>query len=354
MRGADVYVSRLLPRRADPEQLRRSPVIRPDGSYLITGGFGAIGLALARWLARAGAGLLVLLGRSALPDRSTWDGELPEAERRRVDAVLDLERLGAEVTAVAADVADEAAMVSVFRELMDHPLPLRGVVHAAGVSLPQFVRDVDAETYRRVWRPKVLGGWLAHRLSAAAELDFFLGFSSIAATWGSQHLASYSAGNAFLDGLAHHRRSAGLAALTVAWGPWELASNLFDQEVMDFLTATGLFPLAEPQCLRLLGALLGSDRAHQVVCAVDWSVYKPVMTARIDRPMLRTIEVAEAEGDTAEAGALVGLNLCCLMIPSSGGNGWPTSCARRWRTWPGSRSRSWTPTRTSWTTAWTR
>jgi hypothetical protein len=197
---------------------------------------------------------------------------------------------------VAADVADPAAMTALFAELAGHPMPLRGVVHAAGVSEPQFVRDVTPEVYRRVWRPKVLGGWLLHRLCAGQELDIFLGFSSIAATWGSQHLASYAAGNAFLDGLAQHRRAAGLAGLAVDWGPWELASDLFDAEVLAFLTATGLRPLSAPQCLRLLGALLAGEAAQQVVCAADWAIYKPVMEARRSRPMLATIEVAESAG----------------------------------------------------------
>lgn len=300
LRGADVHVPRLMPRQAGPSVRRRAPAVRPDGTYLITGAFGAIGLALAQWLARAGAGRLVLLGRTPLPDRSERSSRLPASVRARVKAVRDLERLGVEVTVVAADVADEAAMLDVFAELGHHPLPLRGVVHAAGVSLPQFLKDVDAADYRKVWRPKVIGGWLLHQLSRGAELDFFLGFSSIAATWGSQHLASYSAGNAFLEGLAHQRRTEGLPALTVAWGPWELDSNLFDEEVMAFLTSTGLHPLSGEQCLHLLGGLLASDRAHQVVCAVDWSVYKPVMEARTERPLLRTIVPDEGSDDRGE------------------------------------------------------
>ncbi|MFD0308732.1 thioester reductase domain-containing protein [Streptomyces sp. NPDC127119] len=289
LRGADVHVPRLVPQRADSSEQRRAPSVRPDGTYLITGAFGAIGLALSEWLARAGAGRLVLLGRTPLPDRSEWSSRLPASVRARVKAVRELERLGTEVMVVTADVADEAAMLGVFQELGRHPLPLRGVVHAAGVSLPQFLKDVDTADYRKVWRPKVIGGWLLHQLSRGAELDFFLGFSSIAATWGSQHLASYAAGNAFLEGLAHQRRTEGLPALTVAWGPWELDSSLFDEEVMAFLTSTGLYPLSGEQCLHLLGGLLASDRAHQVICAVDWSVYKSVMEARIERPLFRTI-----------------------------------------------------------------
>ncbi|MGK5532608.1 thioester reductase domain-containing protein [Streptomyces sp. URMC 129] len=306
LRGAEVYAARLVPRPAEPAEQRLTPAVRADGTYLITGAFGGIGQTLATWLARLGAGRLVLLGRTPLPPRATWNKRLPAPVRARVRAVRELERLGAEVTVIAADVADEAAMLSLFRDLEEHPLPLRGVIHAAGVSLPQFLRDVDADSYRKVWRPKVIGGWLLHHLSHGDDLEFFLGFSSIAATWGSQHLASYAAGNAFLDGLAHQRRSEGLPALTVAWGPWELASNLFDEEVMAFLTSTGLRPLSAEQCVHLLGGLLASGRTHQVVCAADWTVYKPVMEARIPRPMLRTIELSEdTDARDGEADPLV-------------------------------------------------
>ena len=308
LRGGRRLVARLLARPPAPAELRPAPPVRADGTYLITGGFGGIGVALAEWLARAGAGRLVLLGRTPLPDRSRWDdaqlADAPAAVRANVEVVRRIERLGAAVDVFAADVTDEAAMLRVFTALDAGPMPLRGVVHAAGVSAPQYVRDVTPEEYRRVWRPKVVGGWLLHQLSHYAGLDFFVGFSSIAATWGSQHLASYAAGNAFLDSLAAHRWATGRPGLSVSWGPWELASSLFDEEVMSFLRATGLRPLSAPQCLRLLGGLLAGDRPHQVVCAVDWAVFKPVMEARSDRPMLHTIEVVEAALGEAPAEVL--------------------------------------------------
>jgi len=146
----------------------------------------------------------------------------------------------------------------------------------------------------------VLGGWLLHQLTEGMPLDFFLGFSSVAATWGSQHLASYAAANAFLDGLARHRHTRDQPALSVSWGPWELESNLFGAEVLEFLTSTGLRTLSAPQCLRLLGGLLASGVPEAVVCAADWSVYKPVLEARIERPLLRTVTVVE---EPAEEGS---------------------------------------------------
>ncbi|MBG6064672.1 type I polyketide synthase [Micromonospora ureilytica] len=301
------YALRLVPAPLPPEALRRRPPVHGDATYLITGAFGGIGLTVAEWLARAGAGRLVLLARTPLPERDGWADSTGEAARR-VSAVRRLEQLGAAVDVVAADVVDEAAMTAVFAALDAAPLPLRGVVHAAGVSEPEFAREATGAAYRRVWRPKVIGGWLLHRLTRGAELDFFVGFSSIAATWGSQHLASYAAGNAFLDALAGHRNAAGLPALSVAWGPWDLPSALFGDEVMAFLRATGLRPLPAEQSMRLLTALAAGDAPQRVVCAVDWSVFKPVMQARTERPMLRGITVDEtATDDSGAAPLLAGL-----------------------------------------------
>lgn len=278
LRDGQRYVPRVVPAPVDDGQ--RLPV-RADGTYLITGGLGGIGLALAEWLAAEGAGRLVLLSRTASDDHPAV---------RRLRGSVDVE-------VVAADVTDGTALTALFARLAADPLPLRGICHAAGLSDPQFVRDVTPQRYAAVWRPKVIGGWLLHQLSMAEPLDFFLGFSSIAAVWGSQHLASYSAGNAYLDGLAHHRRALGLPALTVAWGPWDLPSSLFGADVMSFLKATGLRPLAAPQCVRLLGGMLADPAVPaQVVCAVDWSVFRPVMQARTPRPMLHAIQVAEETG----------------------------------------------------------
>lgn len=309
LRGGARLAPRIVASHPSGDELRREIAVRPDGTYLITGAFGGIGLEVGRWLALRGAGRLVLLGRTELPDRGNWDDpELGEAVRQRIRAVRELEAIGARVEVVAADVADQASITGLVDRLAaDTSAPLAGVVHAAGVSGPQFVREVSRPEYDKVWRPKVLGGWALHRATERLSLDFFLGFSSIAATWGSQHLTSYAAGNAFLDGLAYHRRSIGLTALTIAWSSWELESALFDGEIAAFLAATGLKPLSAPQSLRLLSALLDSEETHHIVCAADWLTYKSILEARAERPVLRRIELLPPEGEQdGEAAAIRG------------------------------------------------
>lgn len=289
-------------RRLVPRVVRRSPPVttsarlhRP-GTVLVTGGLGAIGAQLGCWLARRGTERIVLSARSALPPEVEWPALPPEhPAAARVRAVEAMRALGAQVEVVAVDVVDEAAMGALVARLVaDERLPLRGVVHAAGVSDPQFARELDADRYAAVWLPKVAGAWILHRATRDADLDLFVCLSSVAASWGSQHLSSYASSNAFLDALAHARRAENLPALTVAWGPWALPSGLFDEEVLAFMESIGLRQLGPGQCLDLLGRLQSSGATQAMVCAADWSTYRPVMEARRPRPRLAEIAIEEA------------------------------------------------------------
>ncbi|MFE6159088.1 SDR family NAD(P)-dependent oxidoreductase [Streptomyces sp. NPDC056486] len=180
--------------------------LRADGTYLITGGLGALGLSLAEFLARNGAGHLALLGRSAVS---------PEAERR----IATLRADGIRVNTVQCDVGDRAALDAALDGLRAELPPLRGVVHAAGVLDDATVVNVTSEQLAAVLTPKTDG---ARHLDAATEhdpLDLFVLFSSAAALVGNPGQAVYAAGNTYLDALAEARRRRGRPALSVQWGP---------------------------------------------------------------------------------------------------------------------------------------
>ena len=300
VRGARRLAARVTGRGDRPLPAVPARLHRP-GTVLVTGGLGAIGARLCRRLARAGTERLVLLARSPLPDESSSDLAADDPRRGRIDTVRAIRALGAQVEVEAVDVTDaDAVRALVERLCADETLPLRGVVHAAGVSGPQFARDVTPEAYAGVWAPKVEGAWALHEATRDADLDLFVCFSSVAASWGSQHLASYAASNAFLDALAHQRRAEGLPAMTVAWGTWALDSALFGADVLEFMESIGLRQLAADQCLDLLLRLHASGATGAMVCAADWATYRPVMEARRPRPRLSRIHAAEAdvaEGD---------------------------------------------------------
>jgi myxalamid-type polyketide synthase MxaB len=180
--------------------------VRGDGSYLITGGLGGLGLKVAEHLVEQGARRLVLAARSK-----------PGGAAREL--IERLRAKGATVEVVQADVADAAdvaRMIAACQTLGS----LRGIIHAAGVLDDGVLDRQTAERFARVLAPKVRGAWHLHRHSRELPLDFFVCFSSIASVLGSGGQSNYSAANAFLDALAHHRRAQGLPALTINWGPW--------------------------------------------------------------------------------------------------------------------------------------
>ncbi|MET8861727.1 SDR family NAD(P)-dependent oxidoreductase [Nonomuraea sp. NPDC004580] len=190
----------------EPEPSGDLPV-RADGSYLVTGGLGALGLGTARALAREGAGHLILLGRRA-PSQET---------AAELDA---LRAAGTAVTVVRADVARHADLARAVTSALAGAPPLRGVVHAAGVLADRTLAQLTWEDFTTVLGPKALGSWNLHRLAAGAPLDFFVLFSSVAALLGNPGQANYAAGNTAMDALAHHRRAHGMPATTINWGPW--------------------------------------------------------------------------------------------------------------------------------------
>jgi acyl transferase domain-containing protein len=197
------------------------------GVYLITGGLGGIGLTLARELARSARARLVLTGRSALPARPDWDSWLAlhgeaETQSRRIRAVQELEELGAEVLALAADVADEGAMRSAVAQARQRFGPIQGAIHAAGLPGAGVVQLKTAAAAARVLAPKVQGTRALAAALAGEPLDFLVLCSSTYALTGGVGQVDYCAANAFLDAFArYHAAAAGVRTLALDWGPWQ-------------------------------------------------------------------------------------------------------------------------------------
>lgn len=190
----------------DPDDV---PVVRSGGAYVVTGGFGGLGLLVARWLSDSGAARVVLNGRRA-------PGEA-------VTPVLDeLRAAGTDVRVVLGDLAEPGTAHRLLDEAGEADVPVRGVVHAAAVVEDGAVARLDAGSADRVWRPKGLGAWHLHEALGAHEqgLDWLLLFSSAAALIGNPGQGVYAAANGFLDGLAAARRAEGLVATSVCWGAW--------------------------------------------------------------------------------------------------------------------------------------
>ena len=266
------HVARLVRRPLEPGS-GRLPV-RADGTYLVTGGLGALGLRLARRLVEQGARRLVLLGRRGLPERSAWDGLDPAGEiGRQAAEVRALERLGATVYAPAADAADPTAMAAVFADLRRLFPPLRGVIHAAGVADPTPFDRLDAGTIREALRSKVGGTLVLDELTRDLPLDFFVLFSSVASVLGAAE-AHYAAANGFLDAFARRRRAEGRPALSVNWGPWDGPGMAAEHGRARAFALLGLRPLGFDEAMNALGGLLASGATEALVAEADWSTLR--------------------------------------------------------------------------------
>jgi acyl transferase domain-containing protein len=189
---------------------RRAARLRPGGTYLITGGLGGIGLALAKQMARLVRPNLILVGRSPLPPPDEWHARLADpgtggATGRRLRALLDLEEMGCGLLVASADVADRAAMARVVANARRRFGAIHGVLHAAGVPDGAFLSRCTLAQAAAVLRPKVQGCRVLEAVLRAESLDFFVLFSSVNSLFGSPGQAAYTAANAFLDAYAHQR-----------------------------------------------------------------------------------------------------------------------------------------------------
>ena len=292
------HVGRLVRQRPSAPQ---SPVRwRTDASYLISGGLGDLGLLVARWMVEQGARRLILLGRTKLPPRSNWSSVKTGSRlARQIAAIRELESLGADVHLASVDVADEGALSGFLDEYRAEGWPpIRGVVHAAGVLQDGLLVQLDAAALKKVLRPKVMGGWLLHRLLQDDALDFFILFSSAASVLGQPGQGNYAAANAFLDSLAHHRQAQGRPALSINWGAWAgegFADSVGGKRLAARLALLGISSIAPKQALEVLGRLLGQSATQVVAVPVDWKQFREVYPAGSASLLLSELAREEAE-----------------------------------------------------------
>ena len=276
-RHGERYVARVVRSVLPGADVRREPLVRADGTYLITGGLGSLGCRFARWLVARGAKHLVLTGRR---------GAASPAAR---EAVAQLEAAGATVLVVKADVAEEQAVGGLFAQVRESMPPLRGVIHAAGVSGYDALLDTDLGQLESVCRAKLLGTWVLHQLTLEMDLDFFILCSSVASVWGATGHGHYAAANRFLDAVAHYRRGRGRPALSVNWGPWA-GGGMATEEFLALWEQMGVSTLPPAEALEALARLVATDRAQAVVANVDWTLFRDLYEARRPRSLVAEIE----------------------------------------------------------------
>ena len=255
-RGGQRYGARLV--RAPQVSQALAPTLRGPYTWLVSGGLGALGRAVAQWLAAQGVAHLLLVGRRG--------EQTPGAQ----EAVAGLVALGARVSVATADVA-QAAEVAAVLAAVPTEFPLRGVVHAAGIRGDGLIANQTAESVTEVMAPKIEGAWNLHTATRGLPLQHFILFSSVAATLGAAGQAVYAAANAFLDGLAALRQAQGDAGQSLAWGPWGAVgmAAALDERQRNRLSRRGMDLLPQAVALELFAAALTRPEAQLILLQLN-------------------------------------------------------------------------------------
>ncbi|WP_217198973.1 type I polyketide synthase [Streptomyces buecherae] len=288
VRPAGLFAARLV--RAGGADRPATGAWRPGpGTVLITGGTGALGAHVARWLARAGAQHLLLTSRRG-PDA-------PGAAALE----RELTALGAAVTVAACDAADRDALAATL-DALPADRPLTAVFHAAGVLDDTIVDSLTPERVAGVVRPKATAARHLHELTAGHDLTAFVLFSSFASVFPSIGQANYAAANTYLDALAAHRRAQGLPATSVMWGSWG-GGGLADGAVGERLRADGVPPMDPERAVASLERAIASGDTVLGVVDIDWATIAPNATAVRPYPLITGVPEARAAIEAAAPSA---------------------------------------------------
>ncbi|MBP0038866.1 MAG: type I polyketide synthase [Roseofilum sp. SID1] len=286
LRGEKTYVARLVNQK--PPEFSQPLSLSSDGSYLITGGLGALGQYTAQWLVEKGAKNIVLTGRR------------PPSENVQ-ETIEKLEQKGCQVKVLLGDVSLEEEIAKILEEIQTSMPRLQGIIHAAGVLDDGILQQMDWERFTKVMSPKVIGTWNLHRLTQNLPLDFFVCFSSIASLMGSPGQGNYAAANAFMDTLASYRRSMGLSGLAINWGAWAsegMAARLA-VEYQNRIQSSGISEISPKEGMYALEVLLGNlssiDRVG--VIPIQWSILAKHWSGIQNSSLLRELLQKEEWGE---------------------------------------------------------
>jgi NADP-dependent 3-hydroxy acid dehydrogenase YdfG/acyl carrier protein len=286
-------LARRLVRAADTGPVRDW---KPRGTVLVTGGTGAIGGHVARWLAGNGAEHLVLVSRRG--------PHAPDADA----LTAELTALGAKVTIASCDVADRDDVVALLADLAEAGVQVNAVMHTAGVSTLERLEHTGIADLAGLVEAKIAGARHLDELLDPSGLDTVVYFSSIAGVWGVGRHGGYAVGNAYLDALAQRRRADGVPVLSVAWGPWDGGGMVAATEVEPMLRRGVPLIKPEPAMLALQQAL-DHDDAFVAAAEVDWARFAPAFTVMRPSPLIadlpevaRVLAAAPVEAEPAGTG----------------------------------------------------
>ncbi|MBV1920900.1 MAG: ketoreductase and phosphopantetheine attachment site domain-containing protein [Pseudomonadales bacterium] len=246
----------------------RQPTVASNGTYILTGGLGGLGIEVSEWLIQRGANNILLLGRRAPNTHAQTSIDRWKAS-------------GVNVKAVSVDICDYHALRDVINPLAHEKADVKGIFHLAGILDDKLFNQLNAESVAAVMAPKFQGAWNLHCLTKVFELDYFVSFSSVASVLGSPGQSNYAAANSALDGLMAHRRQQGLVGLTINWGPWAEVGMAADKASVNLARyrAMGLSPMPVLQGMDCLAQAMVGDQWQSLFIDLDWARYPDEMAS---------------------------------------------------------------------------
>ncbi|MFZ1163997.1 type I polyketide synthase [Mycobacterium sp.] len=266
LRDGEFLAPALTPVSGEP--VREPLRCRPDAAYLITGGLGALGLLTAGWLADHGARRVILAGRTALPPRRDWDSDANDADtKQKIDAVRALEMRGVAVEAVALDIGSPEAMQALLAKRdAEGAVPIRGVVHGAGITDAHLFTELEEDRLRQTVWPKIAGAQVLHQTFPPGTLDFLFLTAAAGAVFGVPGQGAYAAANAYLDGLAQLRHRQGCHTVSQDWVAWRgLGFGAEAQIALQELERLGSRPISAEEAFAAWDHLARYDVAQAVM-----------------------------------------------------------------------------------------
>jgi NADPH:quinone reductase-like Zn-dependent oxidoreductase/surfactin synthase thioesterase subunit/ubiquinone/menaquinone biosynthesis C-methylase UbiE/aryl carrier-like protein len=233
-----------------------------QGSYLVAGGTGGFGLAVGKFLAKKGAGHVVLASRS---------GKICNKDKKILE---EIKSSGAKVSIISADISQRSSVQRLIQKINTKSLPLKGVFQSTMVLADGLLEDMDWQQFSVPFESKREGTWNLHLATQKLKLDYFVSFSSIASLYGTPGQANYAAANSFLDSFAHFRRSKALPATTINWGAIaEMGYVARNSETRNFLANHGWNPVTLTNVLSGLESTMLEGETQIGIFDVDWSVF---------------------------------------------------------------------------------
>lgn len=240
--------------------------LRSDGIYIITGGLGGLGLEIGQYLSAIHPMRLVLVNRTPFPDREDWNEIVSsDLDSKRIDqirAVRKMEAQGSLVTTHSLDISDDQEVQCLLDQLHQEEIPIRGIIHCAGVAGDGMIITKEEAEFREVLTPKIRGTWILDQLSQDDPLDFFVVFSSVTAFQGGAGQSDYTAANMYLDTFSQRARQAGRKMISINWPAWKETGMAHEYGVAD---DNNLFrPLLTQQALQIFDEMVSRNLSHQI------------------------------------------------------------------------------------------